>query len=807
MGLFYQVYQCLLHQQQRGVIRVTGKTNLAKQTVKQAVEQQFKSLEQLTNTNFNVAWFTLPDSLSNEDHARQNEWRLKKYKTFLGEEFDFVVIDLHQGLNLEAIGALAGTIKLNGAMVLLTPEDQDWINMPDPEAQRIASYPFTNQDIANNTVTHIIEVFGQLKGVFEFNLTPEGKLQEVNPSSCSTSYSERDSAPSEQSYLHPLYRTKDQEEAGIALEAQLLKNKSITVITADRGRGKSTLLGIMLAKLTLKSHFKIAVIGASSGSLTVLTNTFNEQLQAHMSGEGDSTSSTQATLERLAPDALISESNLANYDLIVIDEAASFPISVTQAAFARTSKLVLATTVHGYEGTGRGFEYKLKPWLKHQSLLDPEISYVELEMSQPIRWNNGDYLEAWTNEVLLLNASVPELPDGYLFNENHAIECKPYSAKELKQSGMLKDVFGLLVQAHYQTSPSDLRAMLDAPDLMTFVTTVNVAINSAPNTNNANTNNVESQLNQANQLKQGKQGKKRVVIATALVSLEGRLPDDLADEIWQSRRRPRGHLCPQSLIAHCGYLEAHAYSYARVIRIAVHPEHQGEGLGTKLLDTIQKHAVMNSIDFVATSFGLSDSLLGFWIKNDFAPVRLGLRPETSTGEVSLLMLKPISKSNQMNSEQEPNQPSLRDTAQHFTFWALRFNQTLKQEIALNLRDSRLPTTLIKYLNEDVKNHDVPTKSKELNTLSNDFENWTNQQNLKDILVFSEHFRSADSCVLAFGWGLNALDESDRQAHPLLVNKFVRGTPNKALIKEFKFSGEKQLINHLRSEAKSLFSLF
>ena len=46
------------------------------------------------------------------------------------------------------------------------------------------------------------------------------------------------------------------------------------------------------------------------------------------------------------------------------------------------------------------------------------------------------------------------------------------------------------------------------------------------------------------------------LLGVALVAREGNIPPDLAHAIWAGRRRPRGHLLPQSLLAHAGFVTA-----------------------------------------------------------------------------------------------------------------------------------------------------------------------------------------------------------------------------------------------------------
>ncbi|MFP3366547.1 hypothetical protein R0J93_23165, partial [Pseudoalteromonas sp. SIMBA_148] len=60
--------------------------------------------------------------------------------------------------------------------------------------------------------------------------------------------------------------------------------------------------------------------------------------------------------------------------------------------------------VHGYEGTGRGFQLRFRHHLERQC-----PGWQALEMTTPVRWAPGDPLEALTDDLLLLSAQPPEL--------------------------------------------------------------------------------------------------------------------------------------------------------------------------------------------------------------------------------------------------------------------------------------------------------------------------------------------------------------------------------------------------------------
>ena len=173
----------------------------------------------------------------------------------------------------------------------------------------------------------------------------------------------------------------------------------------------------------------------------------------------------------------------------------------------------------------------------------------------------------------------------------------------LDDERLLRELFGLLVIAHYQTRPSDLQRLLDDPAVGVWV---------ARRDNH--------------------------IVATALVAYEGGLDQALATEIAAGRRRLPGHLVPQTMAAHAGLAQAALLKYARVMRIAVHPAAQRRGLGHALLVKIRATARSESCDMFGTSFGATEELMRFWRRAGLALVRVGLKRDAASGMHSAVWL-------------------------------------------------------------------------------------------------------------------------------------------------------------------------
>ena len=217
------------------------------------------------------------------------------------------------------------------------------------------------------------------------------------------------------------------------------------VLSADRGRGKSSLLGLAAAEL-LRQQPDLQIVVTAPSQATVAT------LFTHATNTLEDAPQLLAGLSYCSPDRLVHEP--LQPDLLLVDEAAAIPTPLLEAMLARHGRIVFATTEHGYEGTGRGFHLRFK------RVLDRETpGWQEIHLAEPIRWSSRDPLEPL---VFRLPASMPR--------SRHR-QRPPSSAgagssrMHWHDEGLLHRVFGLLVLAHYQTTPSDLRYLLESPAL------------------------------------------------------------------------------------------------------------------------------------------------------------------------------------------------------------------------------------------------------------------------------------------------------------------------------------------------------
>lgn len=488
----------------------------------------------------------------------------------LGQECDTLVFNTFSGFHPDAFGALAGTLRAGGLLLLLTPPRAQWPAWPDPDRVRLVAQPEDMVLAGHGFLARLVRL---LAGDPALELTPPATAtpwQPVGPA-------------------RPL--SCDQARALPAIHKVLHGHRRRPlVLSADRGRGKSSLLGLAAAEL-LRQHPDLQIVVTAPSQATVAT------LFAHAARALEDAPQLLARLSYCSPDRLVHEP--LQPDLLLVDEAAAIPTPLLEAMLARHGRIVFATTEHGYEGTGRGFHLRFK------RVLDRETpGWQEIHLAEPIRWSSRDPLEPLVFRLLGLNAEV-ETPPAPTHPGWRLLEQDALTADE----GLLHRVFGLLVLAHYQTTPSDLRYLLESPALDIHL------------------------------LEQGPH-----LLGVALVAREGEIADELAEAIWAGRRRPRGHLLPQSLLAHAGFKAAGARSYARVMRIAIHPALHRHGLGSLLLAHLEQHYQAAGLDYLGSAFSASADLLPFWRKAGLKVLRIGLQRDAASGSHAALLLKALQPS-------------------------------------------------------------------------------------------------------------------------------------------------------------------
>ncbi|AWB68447.1 hypothetical protein C2869_19450 [Saccharobesus litoralis] len=651
-----------------------------------------------------------------------------KFRHYLGHEFDCVLINGWQGFHVDAFAALSGTVKAGGLFILLMPElvstseselsahKKGWDSFADPDRQRFLQWGVNSQDFKSNFLTFaqkyllqsFIQIISQTTPILGNNHQQQVSIPErfkLGIPSLKSNFQLPGSITADQQNIIEQIHDSIAQDTG--------NNQQHFIIAANRGRGKSATLGMLAAQLVrkCKSH-KPLTVGVTAPRMDCANQIQTWFQQKHPS---------EHELSFYALDVLAI--NKPQLDVLLVDEAAAIPVELLQQLTRQYKHVVFATTEHGYEGCGRGFTIRFKKWLARH------FTQQSFRLINPIRWSPNDPLEECVNQLLLLDAEpAPSLKA--LSMSANSITTAWFSQQDmLQQTDLLRQAFGLLVQAHYRTTPSDLRYMLDCPTMRTVL------------------------------MKSGNQ-----VVGVALISLEGDLPSDLAQQVARGQRRPNGHLFAQTIAAQTGFYEFATLKGWRIVRIAIHPDMQHRGLGSQLLAFIDTACQQEKQDYLSTSFGLTLPLLKFWQKNQFSLVRLGQTPEASTGEYSAAMLRCISvTSDNYIAELRPIQ--LLDVQQQLTHRYVNLSLELKTALGKILANSAKMTMTTSRASQLAEN-------------------------------FAQYHATLASCRLAIVKLIN--DQQCQQHFPLLTLATDPTIDHDQLILQFRLSGKKQLIRKLRS---------
>jgi tRNA(Met) cytidine acetyltransferase len=525
--------------------------------------------------------------------------------TLLGQERLHGVFDARQGLNVEALAAFAGILQAGSWLVLLVPEWQQWAQRQDADSLRWSEQP---QPIATPNFIQRFQSLILQDAACTLHRQHQPCQLTVLPEAADWTPPDGQPTPEQQRVLQQLNAAQS----------------GIYVLTAPRGRGKSTLAGMLVADWPGECW------------VTAPAKSAADRLAEQSAGK----------VRFWSPDALLAQLEqhpAAGVDWLLIDEAAAIPTPQLSRLIAAFPRILLTTTVQGYEGTGRGFILKFCASLPQ---------WHDLRLDAPIRWSKADPLEPFLNQLLLFNDAPAEVPVEVLPSEQSlqltAIQCGEW----LSEPGLLADFYGLLTSAHYRTSPLDLRRLMDAPGL-SFAAAM---------------------------------AGDRVAGAIWLVE-EGGLSPTLAHEVWAGRRRPRGNLVAQSLAAHGGQIDAAVLRSRRVSRIAVQPGARRQGIARALLAQQAEMAANEGLDFLSVSFGYTADLSALWQQAGYRLLRVGSQLEASSGCYAAMAALPISDAGWRMVEQVEQQLA-RDWPWLRQLIALELDVELDQSQALSEADWR-----------------------------------------------------------------------------------------------------------------------
>lgn len=577
---------------------------------------------------------------------------------YLGQEIDLLIYDAWDGFNPNAFGQISGTLCGGGVLVLLCPPLSEWTSYDDPEHSALVVEPYGTDQVGRRFISRLVNL---LQAGDQVALITPDNFKACRP---------RNSKPlAAVPRTETIYASEDQKSAVETIIKSLSRGRRPVVMTADRGRGKSATLGIAASQLISKEAKTIWVTAPSLDNVTeVFAHAANHLGDTQI--EVGCITCGNATLRYVAPDEACRLDGQGA--VMLVDEAAAIPVPVLARLLERFPRIVFSSTIHGYEGTGQGFAVRFRRELDRRT---PNWRAVELR--EPVRWAANDPLEAFVFESLLLNADAASSDEIAAFAEIDPEIFEIERDQLLKEEALLNQLFGLLVIAHYRTTPGDLRILLDSPNLRVWIARQN-----------------------------------ELVVGAALIAEEGPLAVNLAQAVWEGKRRPKGHLVPQTLIGQEGYLEAAPLRCGRIMRIAVHPVLQRKGIARQMLREIASAGAELGWDYLGSSFGATEELLLFWQNNGFGTIRLGETRDGVSGTHAALVCRPLSDPGRLMYNH------LRD----------RFTQQLPLLLGYSLRD--LEVEVLPMLLQGMR-----------------FDTDLSSHDQRDLEAFVQHNRSYESCIV------------------------------------------------------------
>jgi len=537
----------------------------------------------------------------------------------LGRTYDLAILDLINNLEPNDLGRLMGVVQGGGLYIFLTPKFSTYQKIITRFQSTLLTPQYGIESIRHLFVKRFLKKLFSHDGILIYDVDEDKIIKDF-------SFKNEQSIGKKEPILIPkktlipktvysLVKTRDQVEVLRLIEKLYFKpkggEKQVIVITANRGRGKSSVIGMGVAGLAhklrrAKGKCRILVTAPSPQNVEELFKfalKTLKRLNYDIKEEKLPTLITAKTIEIQYVTPI--EALRKRAEILAVDEAASLHVPMLFKLLERFDRIIFSTTIHGYEGAGRGFTVRFLNRLKKRH----DISLYEYEMKEPIRYSENDPIEKWLFDALLLDAEPAQLNEEDLSCiERREVEYFKPKLEEffLKREDLLRQFFGIYIMAHYRNNPNDLGMMMDAPH----------------------------HFPRALMLKTGK-----LVVSLELAE-EGPLKGDLA---VKSARGAwiMGNIIPDRLIKHYKTIDFGELKGWRIVRIATHPEVMRKGLGSQALAYVEEEAREKGYDWVGAGFGVTNELLRFWARNGYTPVHLSPERNPVSGEYSLLVVKPL----------------------------------------------------------------------------------------------------------------------------------------------------------------------
>ena len=532
--------------------------------------------------------------------------------TILGITVDFLFVDLRKEFTPNKISILFETVRGGGCIFLLGHPDPKWaysVNKKDFKPEKVLT-------VGNSGSGSI------LLNWFVKNLmtNPQCRTNSISSSDVIASFNPMPYNINLETQVNNISVTEDQQKVIENLVLSLLDTKhpnSCSILVANRGRGKSASVGLSLAHILSKKGVRNVII-SSPHPMNIQTlfdflmkgltsRNVKYQVRNHEGWISELHISSRARISYFWPSEI--ETSLKT-DIFVIDEAAAIPVEILKKVLKIQAKKIFVSTIHGYEGAGKSFQFKFLSYLQKQKL----IHYREFSLNQPIRYLQSDLIEKLLNDSFFLEVELepPMIKHHTLIKDSIILQEWKDPQYLFSEKGLpdLKQLFGLLVYAHYRNQPNDLLLLADSGKH--FLTGIY---------GNDNQNN------------------KSLLVSNQLAR-EGEMSDQEILKVT-SGEYIRGNLIPNIAIRHFSEDFAKLRGL-RIMRIATHPSLLNRGFGRLAMEL--QNPIFSTYDWIGVSYGATVKLMKFWRKFGFKPVHIRPIKTAETGEWNIVSIRPISDS-------------------------------------------------------------------------------------------------------------------------------------------------------------------
>jgi tRNA(Met) cytidine acetyltransferase len=541
----------------------------------------------------------------------------------LGTTRTVLVLDCRTSCDPNVLGRVVGAVDGGGLLILATPPLDAWPDRRDGFDETLAVDPYDRADVAGNFRRRLVDTLRVHPGVSVYD-ADRGNVETLGLTDPSVANDpDPPVAPADAAFPDAVYRaclTADQVDAVRTMEVlratpggETDPGPRAVVVEADRGRGKSSAAGLAAAALAVAGADVVVTAPAFRNAREVLARAREAMAALWVTPESEAEDGSVphhlvldgGSVRYRSPEQAVAD---ADADVLMVDEAAAFPVGLLERTLD-VDRVVYATTVHGYEGAGRGFSVRFRDRLDGSA---HDVS--DVGMTDPVRYAVGDPVEVWAFRALALDARPPVDP---LIAEATP-ETVTYRRLDptalLSDEHLLRETFGLLVLAHYRTEPADLARLLDAPNLHVRALCLDGH-----------------------------------VVSVALLAEEGGLPAEARATMYDGQR-VRGHMIPDVLMTQLRDEDAGVPRGLRVLRIATHHAARSQGLGSTLLDGVREEFGPSTtggadrpldVDYLGVGYGATPELLDFWRANGFRTVHLSVTRNDRSGEHSAVMLAPL----------------------------------------------------------------------------------------------------------------------------------------------------------------------